>query len=363
MCSALVFIAMVLFLFTSKLGISFKTFFLRNQVLRFNTAKHSSPSSTAGNAVEKGHVYFVATPLGNLGDMTLRAIDILSKVDVICSEDTRVTKKLLSLLNIELKSHQRVISHHEHNWREQIPKLIKSVKEDQCSIAVVTDAGTPGISDPGAEFADALHRERLPIHPIPGPSAAIAAISISGFYQTNDFSFYGFLPVKGAERAKKLRNIVTNEGVVVLYEAPHRIVDTMQNLQDICGDLRSCVVCRELTKKHEEIFKGSLKECMERINNNRSNINDNGFNSLKGEFTIVIGPLSATTILENDNDINTNEDMKEKKILEILINLKNDNLPRSTAVKMVVDMMESDKIKVNKSKVYKIALDKITDWK
>lgn len=352
---------MMLLLFTNRQGYTFSSQssqFLRKRIVRFNT----TPKSSLLTSVEKGHVYYVATPLGNLGDVTIRAIDILSKVDVICSEDTRVTKKLLSLLNIELKSHQKVISHHEHNWKEQIPKLIKAIKEDQCSIAVVTDAGTPGISDPGAEFADALHKERLPIHPIPGPSAAIAAISIAGFHQTNDFTFYGFLPVKGAERAKKLRNIVNNEGVVVLYEAPHRIVETIQNLQDVCGDFRSCVMCRELTKRHEEIFKGSLKECMERINNNINNTNDNGFNSLKGEFTIVIGPLSATAIFENDNNIHTSEDMKERKIFDILNKLKNDNLPRSTAVKMVVDIMESDNIKVHKSKIYKIALE-ISDWK
>ena len=142
--------------------------------------------------VEAGHVYYVATPLGNMKDITLRAIEVLTKADVICAEDTRHTIKLLRRLNLP---HKELLSHHEHNWQEQLPKIVSMIQHGK-SIAVVSDAGTPGISDPGAELAAALVSQRIPVHPVPGPSAVIAALSISGFV-ASEFTFLGFLAVKG----------------------------------------------------------------------------------------------------------------------------------------------------------------------
>ena len=146
----------------------------------------------SSTVVEAGHVYYVATPLGNMKDITLRAIEVLTKADVICAEDTRHTIKLLRRLNLP---HKELLSHHEHNWQEQLPKIVGMIQHGK-SVAVVSDAGTPGISDPGAELAAALVSQRIPVHPVPGPSAVIAALSISGFV-ASEFTFLGFLAVKG----------------------------------------------------------------------------------------------------------------------------------------------------------------------
>jgi 16S rRNA (cytidine1402-2'-O)-methyltransferase len=204
--------------------------------------------------IQAGHVYFVATPIGNLGDITSRALEILRNVDLICAEDTRHTTQLLRLLSIPFKP---LISHHEHNQRESIDKILSKISQG-LSIAVVSDAGTPGISDPGISLASALLSRNIPIHPIPGPSAVISALSICGF-NTNPFTFLGFLPVKGKERKGKVDFIANCDHTLVIYEAPHRIVSTFKELNSF-PELkdRSCIICRELTKKYEEIKKGTI---------------------------------------------------------------------------------------------------------
>lgn len=133
------------------------------------------------STVKPGHVYYIATPLGNIGDMTIRSIEILKNVDIIAAEDTRQTRKLLKLLKIPNKKSRLIISHNEHNWNLQIPKLLDYIGKQSYSVAVVSDAGTPGISDPGAELARSIHQNNIPIHPIPGPSAVVSALSICGF--------------------------------------------------------------------------------------------------------------------------------------------------------------------------------------
>lgn len=163
--------------------------------------------------VRPGHLYFVATPLGNLRDITLRAMDILTHVDVICAEDTRHTIKLLRHLGLP---HKEIISHHENNWIEAVPKIVSLAKSGS-SCAVVSDAGTPGISDPGSQLAAACAREGIPLHPIPGPSAVVAALSVCG-YTSTEFTFLGFLAVKGKERKEKLNKIKTISEVVVFFE-------------------------------------------------------------------------------------------------------------------------------------------------
>lgn len=207
--------------------------------------------------VQPGHVYFVATPLGNRYDISMRATEILSSVDIICAEDTRRTIQLLRLLALPQK---KVISHHEHNQAHSIPEIIKLVKSGK-SIAVVSDAGSPGIADPGAGLAEALSRDDVPMHPVPGPSALIAALSICGF-QASEFTFLGFLPVKGRDRSEKLSRISQTTHTVAFFEAPHRMLRTFSDLAalDFASSNRSCVVCRELTKKHEEIKRGSVSE-------------------------------------------------------------------------------------------------------
>lgn len=228
-------------------------------------------TSARSSFVDNGHVYFVATPIGNLKDISERAKDILTHVDVVCAEDTRHTIQLLRALELP---HKELLSHHEHNWKSTIPKILSMVRDGK-SIAVVSDAGTPGISDPGAELAEALGKAGVALHPIPGPSAVIAAMSVCGFPGT-EFTFKGFLPVKSRERKAKLVEIYNNQNTVVLFEAPHRIVKTIQDLinQDTNNDDvnlsmtpyqmgdRQCVCCRELTKIHEEIKRGTLSEIL-----------------------------------------------------------------------------------------------------
>lgn len=220
---------------------------------------YSTGTIANSSSVEPGHVYFVATPLGNLGDMTSRAIDVLSEVDMICAEDTRHTVKLLRHLSLP---HKDLLSHHEHNWKEQIPKILSMVQEGK-SLAVVSDAGTPGICDPGAELAEALLSHNVPLHPIPGPSAVIAALSVCGF-QASEFSFLGFLAVKGKERTQKLDRIVRIQHPVVIYEAPHRMKMTFRQLasKEYGQGQRPCLCCRELTKMHEEFKRGTVDECL-----------------------------------------------------------------------------------------------------
>ena len=220
---------------------------------------YSITTSSNSSSVEPGHVYFVATPLGNLKDMTTRAIEVLSSVDLICAEDTRHTVKLLRHLSLP---HKDLLSHHEHNWKEQIPKILTMVQEGK-SLAVVSDAGTPGICDPGAELAEALLANNIPLHPIPGPSAVVAALSVCGF-QASEFSFLGFLAVKGKERTQKLDQIVRIEHPVVIYEAPHRMKMTFRQLasKEYGQSQRPCLCCRELTKLHEEFKRGTLAECL-----------------------------------------------------------------------------------------------------
>lgn len=254
-------------------------------------------SSSSSSSVEQGHVYFVATPIGNLQDITERAKDILTHVDVVCAEDTRHTIQLLRALQLP---HKELLSHHEHNWKFSIPKILSMVKEGK-SIAVVSDAGTPGISDPGAELADALGEAGVVMHPIPGPSAVIAAMSVCGFPGT-EFTFMGFLPVKSRERKVKLSEIYNNQNTVVLFEAPHRIVKTIQDLIKQSSNNegvnlkmapyqmseRRCVCCRELTKMHEEIKKGTLNEILKWLQEKENNkVSESGFCLLSRDLLTV----------------------------------------------------------------------------
>ena len=220
-----------------------------------------------------GHVYFVATPIGNLQDITVRAKETLVEADYVCAEDTRHTINLLRLLQIP---HKQMISHHEHNHHSSIPYIVDLALSGK-SIAVVSDAGTPGISDPGTELAAALAKANVPIHPVPGPSAVISALSISGF-PCSPFTFYGFLPAKGTARKEMLKQIYDTKHTLVLYEAPHRIQRTLQDIasytpsdadnsvlstEHVSMGNRVCVCCRELTKVHEQISRGTVNQVLQ----------------------------------------------------------------------------------------------------
>lgn len=195
-----------------------------------------------------GTLYVVATPIGNLGDITLRALETLKMVDAIAAEDTRHTAGLLSHFGIVNK----LISVHEHNERQSAEKLLTNLQIGE-SIALVTDAGTPGISDPGAIVVKIVREAGIKVVPIPGVSAVVAALSASGITQ-NGFYFHGFLPASGAARRKVLQSLKSQTVTLVLYEAPHRIVECVEDLAKVLGGERQLTFARELTKTFETIY-------------------------------------------------------------------------------------------------------------
>ena len=195
-----------------------------------------------------GTLYVVATPIGNLGDITLRALETLKMVNMIAAEDTRHTAGLLSHFGIVNK----LISVHEHNERQSAEKLLTNLQVGE-SIALVTDAGTPGISDPGAIVVKIVREAGIKVVPIPGVSAVVAALSASGITQ-NGFYFHGFLPASGAARRKVLQSLKSQTVTLVLYEAPHRIVECVEDLAKVLGGERQLTFARELTKTFETIY-------------------------------------------------------------------------------------------------------------
>ncbi|SHE39174.1 16S rRNA (cytidine(1402)-2'-O)-methyltransferase [Alkalibacter saccharofermentans] len=218
-----------------------------------------------------GICYLVATPIGNLEDMSFRAVRILAEADLIAAEDTRHTKKLLNHYDIGA----RLISYHQHNEIDRSNQLVEMLKEGQ-TIAIVSDAGTPGISDPGAIMARRCHEEGINITVIPGACAAIGALVVSGM-STDKFSFCGFLPSNKKSRKKALEEIGKLKLTVILYEAPHRLIKTLKELEDSLGD-REITLVKELTKLHETIWKGSISRAIIHYEENLP----------KGEFVLLI---------------------------------------------------------------------------
>ncbi len=216
-----------------------------------------------------GKLYLVATPIGNLDDITLRAINVLKEVDIIAAEDTRHTLKLLNHLDISKK----LISYHRHNEETRKEDLIKYLEEGK-NIAVVSDAGTPAISDPGEEIVKEAIKNNIEIIPIPGACALINALIVSGF-NTKEFSFIGFLPLNNKLRKEKMDEIIKEKKTLILYEAPHKLKNTLEELNEIIPD-RNIVLAKELTKIHEKILRGTPGELLKKCEN------------IKGEFVIII---------------------------------------------------------------------------
>ncbi len=230
--------------------------------------------------VEYGTIYLVATPIGNLDDITFRAIEVLKSVDLIAAEDTRQSLKLLNHFEIS----KPLISYHRHNEDVRSEVLINKVKDGQ-SIAIITDAGTPGISDPGEEIVKEAIKQGINIVPIPGACALINALICSGL-DTKEFTFYGFLPLNKKLRKAKIEDIKNEEKTVIIYEAPHRIMETLSEFKKELGD-RNVVLAKELTKIHEEFIRGTISEVMEKVNP-------------KGEFILMIQGEKV----EKENELN-----------------------------------------------------------
>jgi len=237
------------------------------------TAAPAAASDNSSRAVGPA-LYLVATPIGNLEDITLRAVRVLKEVDVIACEDTRQTQKLLNHYAIST----RTTSYHEHNEMTRSAELVKELQEG-ASVALVTDAGMPGISDPGYRLIALAIRHHVPVVPIPGASAFLAALVASGL-PTDSFRFSGFLPAKRGERRAVLEAIRTSPRTQVFYEAPHRVVETLSDVVEVLGVARHVVVAREVTKVHEEFLRGRAGEVLGTLK---------ARDGVKGEITLLIG--------------------------------------------------------------------------
>ena len=229
-----------------------------------------------------GELYVVATPIGNLDDITLRAIKILKEVDVIIAEDTRHTLKLLNHLNIS----KPLISYHRHNEEQRKEMIIDKLKNGE-NIAIVSDAGTPGICDPGEVLIYECIKENIKVVPIPGACAMINALIASGI-STKEFIFLGFLPLNKKLRKEKLEYIKNETKTVIIYEAPHKLKSTLEDLKEIL-EKRKVVIARELTKIHEEFIRGTIDEILEKAD------------SLKGEIVLIIEGNKESNHHDNKN--------------------------------------------------------------
>lgn len=225
-----------------------------------------------------GSLYVVATPIGNLEDMTYRAVRILGEVALIAAEDTRHSRKLLEHYAISTP----LISYHEHNERQRSEQLLERLLAGE-SLALISDAGTPCIADPGYRLV-ALCRERgVMVVAVPGPSALVAALSIAGL-PTDGFRFLGFFPAKSHARKQLLEKLIDEQQTCVCYETPHRLLNCLQDIVEICGSERKIAVARELTKRHEELFNGSAAEALEHFS----------ATPVKGEIVLLLGPAEKT---------------------------------------------------------------------
>lgn len=223
------------------------------------------------NEAHKGILYLVPTPIGNLEDMSFRAVRILKEADLIAAEDTRNTKKLCNYFEIQTP----VVSYHEHNKESSGEKLIHKIKEGK-KIALVSDAGMPAISDPGYELVEAALREKVTVVPLPGANAALPALIASGL-TCQPFYFYGFLNRSKKEKKTELDSLKKQTGTLVFYESPHRLKETLTSMYDILGN-RQVAICRELTKKFEEFIRGNLSEVVEWAHQDE----------IRGEFCLII---------------------------------------------------------------------------
>lgn len=224
--------------------------------------------------IESGTLYIVATPIGNLGDISQRAIDILTQVDIIACEDTRHTQKLLSAFSIK----NRTLSMHDHNERQRQEQIANLLKEGK-SVALVSDAGTPLISDPGFHLVRHCRQENLNVSPIPGACAAISALSVAGL-PTDRFSFEGFLPSKSGARQTTLQSLANEERTMVFYDAPRRAIDTVKDIVTVLGGERYVVMARELTKTFETIYSDTAQNLLDWLQQDP--------NQLKGEMVLII---------------------------------------------------------------------------
>lgn len=237
---------------------------LRTQILNSENATQN----------QTGCLYVVATPIGNLGDVTNRALDTLKKVDWVAAEDTRHTKQLLTALGIQ----QNLISLHEHNEQQRAEQLLQRLKQGEQG-ALVSDAGTPLINDPGYHLVKLLREHEIAVVPVPGVSAVITALSCAGL-PTDRFTYEGFLPAKNSKRLQSLQKLCLESRTMVFYESPHRLLESLSSMKEVFGDDREVVIGRELTKKFEQFVSGSFVEVLGYFTENLDRV--------RGEFVVMV---------------------------------------------------------------------------
>ncbi|MUL38909.1 16S rRNA (cytidine(1402)-2'-O)-methyltransferase [Gloeocapsopsis dulcis] len=275
-------------------------------------------------AAETGILYVVGTPIGNLEDITFRAVRILQSVDLIAAEDTRHTGKLLHHFQVATPQ----LSYHEHNRNSRIPELVQKLSEGK-AIALVTDAGMPGISDPGYELVKACIAANISVVPIPGPSAVITALCAAGL-PTDRFVFEGFLPTKGKERQQRKEALETESRTMIFYESPHRLRQTLQDFATFFGQDRQIVLARELTKLHEEFWRGSIADAIAHYNQREP----------QGEYTLVVAGVPPSK-----------PHLTEAEIKAELQKIMAQGISRSQASRQL-----AKEISLSRSKIYQIAL-------
>ena len=261
-----------------------------------------------------GMLYLCATPIGNLEDVTLRVLRILKEADVVAAEDTRQSIKLLN--HYEIKT--PLVSYHEHNKYEKTPVLVQRMLKGE-TIALVTDAGTPAISDPGEDLVRACYEAGIPVTSLPGPAACINALIISGL-PTRRFVFEAFLPSDKKERAAVLEELSHETRTMIIYEAPHRLCRTLAELAEILGGDRQIAVCKELTKRHETVYRSDIKGAVDYYNANEP----------RGEYVLVIAGLNREDIIRDKQDA-----WKEMPLEEHLKHYESQGIERREAIKLV----------------------------
>src|ERR1700731_189898 len=280
--------------------------------MRTNSDSKNGSDSERGTIEVGPSLYLVATPIGNLEDITLRALRVLKEVDLIACEDTRQTLKLLSHYGIKT----RLVSYHEHNEMTKAAELVVNL-EGGAKVALVTDAGMPGISDPGFRLIALAIRHHVPVIPIPGASAFLAALVASGL-STDSFRFSGFLPSKAGQRRKVLESVKASPRTQVFYEAPHRLLETLTDVVEVLGEDRHVVVAREVTKIHEEFLRGRAESVLKLLNSR---------GSVKGEITLLIAKAEDGAVQQASETVSLGQRVRDI--------IKEDKSDEKTALKKV----------------------------
>ncbi len=267
-------------------------------------------------------LYIVATPIGNLEDITLRALRVLKEADIIAAEDTRRTVKLLNHYDIKTK----LFSFHEHSGENKRAQLIEELKKGK-NVALVSDAGTPLISDPGAELVKEAIEAGIEVTSVPGACAAVTAYTLSGF--SGPFTFLGFLPKKPSERKSAIEKISQSELPCVIYESPHSLLKTLEAIADACGKERRTVVAKELTKMHESVFSGTAGGALESF-----------YGEVKGEYVVIIGGREQSK-----------EEVSDEEIKTALIKYINAGMTKKDAANAA-----SIELNISKNRVYRLSI-------